>query len=169
MTVREMVRIGRYRIERPLRPLPPEEQSRIDAALEAVGLLGLADREVETLSGGEWQRALVARAVAQETPVLLLDEPIANLDLRYQEEVYALLKRLALDGRLVLVADHHLEIAASYADRVLLLHQGSIVADGPPAAVLTTERIAEVFDVRLDVFADPVAGSPRLSRPRGTT
>jgi iron complex transport system ATP-binding protein len=139
---------------------------RIESALESVGLQVLADREVETLSGGEWQRALVARAIAQDTPVLLLDEPVASLDLRYQDEVYVLLRRLADDGRLVIVADHHLEIAASYADRALLLRQGTIVADGPPDTVLTAETIADVFDVRLDVFADPVTGSPRLSRPR---
>lgn len=168
VTVREMVRVGRYRIERPLRPAPPEEGSRIETALESVGLSGLADREVETLSGGEWQRALVARAIAQDTPVLLLDEPVANLDLRYQDEIYILLRRLADDGRLVVVADHHLEIAASYADRALLLHRGTIVADGPPASVLTAETIRDVFGVRLDVFADPVTGSPRLSRPKAT-
>lgn len=168
MTVRQMVRVGRYRVERPLRPLPPAEESRIDAALESVGLLTLADREVETLSGGEWQRALVARAIAQDTPILLLDEPIANLDLRYQDEVYQLLRRLADAGRLVVVADHHLEVAASYADRILLLNRGAIVADGTPATVLTAETIGEVFDVRLDVFSDPATGSPRLSRPRAT-
>ena len=168
MTVREMARVGRYRIERPLRPLPPEEEPWIETALDSVGLLALADREVETLSGGEWQRALVARAIAQDTPILLLDEPVANLDLRYQDEVYVLLRRLADDGCLVVVADHHLEVAASYADRALLLHQGTIVADGSPEAVLTAETIADVFGVRLDVFADPVTGSPRLSRPRGT-
>lgn len=166
MTVREMVRVGRYRVQRPLRPLPDSEESRIDSALESTGIGHLANREVDTLSGGEWQRALIARAVAQDTPILLLDEPVASLDLRYQDEVYLLLRRLASAGRLILVADHHLEVAASYADRTLLLEAGKIVADGPPGDVLTSEKIASVFGVELDVFPDPVTGSPRLSRPR---
>jgi iron complex transport system ATP-binding protein len=78
-----------------------------------------------------------------------------------------LLRRLASEGRLVVVADHHLEVAASYANRLLLLHEGAIAADGSPGEVLVGDRIAEVFGVRLDVFADPVSGTPRLSRPRG--
>ncbi len=166
MTVREMVRVGRYRVQRPFRAVSTHEDETIEVALREVGLERLAEREVDTLSGGEWQRAMIARALAQQTPVLLLDEPIASLDLRYQDEVYSLLRRQASGGRLVLVADHHLEVAASYADRLLLLHRGTIVADGAAASTLTAQRIEEVFGVRVDVFADPVTGSPRLSRPR---
>lgn len=164
MSVREMARVGAYRVERPLRPLPAAESEKIDSALSLVGLEDLADRDVETLSGGEWQRAMIARAVAQDTPVLLLDEPIASLDLRYQEEIYLLLERLATQGRLILVADHHLEVAAAHASRLLLLREGRIVGDGGPEEILTPERIAEAFGVRVHVFRDPVTGAPRVSR-----
>jgi iron complex transport system ATP-binding protein len=165
MTVREMVRVGRYRIERPLRALPERDEARVTAVLGESDLLALADREAGTLSGGEYQRAVLARALAQETPLLLLDEPIASLDLRFQEEVYARLRRLADQGRLVLVADHHVELAADYADRLLLLRDGSVHADGPPREVLTSRRIQEVFGVERRLFPDPVTGSPRLARP----
>lgn len=164
MSVREMVRVGRYRMASPLRAIPGEEDA-IREAVDRVGLAALMNREVDTLSGGEWQRALVARAVVQEAPVLLLDEPVASLDLQYQDEVYQLLRDLAHEGKLVLVADHHLEVAASYADRILGIGDGRIVADGRPEQVLTTERIEQVFGVRVQVFPDPVTGTPRLSRP----
>lgn len=166
MTVREMVRVGRYRVERPLRPLPPSEEEAIDSALREVGLTSLAEREVETLSGGEWQRAMIARAIAQETPILLLDEPIASLDLRYQEEIYLLLRRLSSSGRLILVADHHLEVTAAHADRLILLREGRTIGDGPPEEILTAGNIEETFGVRAEVFPDPVTGTPRVSRPR---
>jgi iron complex transport system ATP-binding protein len=165
MTVREMVRVGRYRVEEPLRPLPEAEEERITSTLAQAGLGPLADRDAGTLSGGEYQRALLARAMVQATPLLLLDEPIASLDLRFQEEVYARLRELARSGRLVLVADHHIELAADHADRLLLLHEGRIAAEGVPREVLTGKRILEVFGVDRVVFSDPVSGSPRLARP----
>jgi iron complex transport system ATP-binding protein len=149
--------------ERPLWPLPAADEE-IHRARE-VGLDLLAEREVETLSGGEWQRAMIARAVAQDTPILLLDEPIASLDLRYQDEIYRLLRGLASSGRLILVADHHLETVAAHADRLILLREGRKICEGPPAEVLTAERIEETFAVRVRVFQDPVTGTPRLSRP----
>jgi iron complex transport system ATP-binding protein len=165
MTVREMVRIGRFRVERPLRPLPDMEERRITNVLADTGLTALADREAGSLSGGEHQRAVLARVLVQETPVLVLDEPIASLDLRFQEEVYERLRRLSRGGRLVLVSDHHVELAADYADRLLLLRDGAVRADGPAREVLTRESIREVFGVERQLFPDPVSGSPRLARP----
>jgi iron complex transport system ATP-binding protein len=167
MSLREMVRVGRYRLHRPLRESSDGEDRAIELAIADVGLEHFAERDVETLSGGEWQRALIARAIAQDTPILLLDEPVASLDLRYQDQVYRLLSSLAGRGRLVLVADHHLELAASHAERIIVLKAGRVVADGVPGSVLTSERIAEVFGVRIRVFPDPVTGTPRLSRPEG--
>ncbi|MBM3288130.1 MAG: ABC transporter ATP-binding protein [Candidatus Eisenbacteria bacterium] len=165
MSIREMVRVGRYRMHRPIAGAPAAEEAAIDGALRTVGLDDLAERPVDTLSGGEWQRAMIARALAQESPVLLLDEPIASLDLKYQDEVYRLLSRLAAGGRLLLVADHHIEVTAAYAERIILLHEGRVAADGPPRHTLTRERLAQTFGVEVEVFADPVSGSPRVSRP----
>ncbi len=165
MSVSEMVRVGRYRHGRG-RWADRSENSAVAGSLRAVGLAELGAREVDTLSGGEWQRALLARALAQETPILLLDEPVAGLDLRHQEEAYGLFRRLARDGKIVVLADHHIELAASYADRLILLREGRLIGDGPPAEILTSTRIAHAFGVCVDVFPDPVSGSPRLSRPR---
>jgi iron complex transport system ATP-binding protein len=165
LTVREMVRVARYRIERPLRPLPQSEESTIQAILDEASLGPFSEREASTLSGGEVQRALLARALAQATPVLLLDEPIASLDLRYQEETYTRLRALARSGKLVLVADHHVEVVADYADRLLLLSEGTLVADGPPSEVVTEEHLRTAFGIERTLFADPVSGSPRLARP----
>lgn len=165
VSVREMIRVGRTRVARPLRSLPRQEEQRVDRALAEVGLEAMADRPVDTLSGGEWQRALIARAVVQDTPILLLDEPVASLDLRFQDGTYRLLRRLACDGRLVLVADHHIETAAAFADRIVLLDRGRLAAEGPAAEVLDAGRIERVFGVRTEIFSDPVSGTLRLSRP----
>lgn len=168
MRVIDLVRVGRYRHRRKDGSGPAGREA-IRESLRSVGMESLAGREVDTLSGGEWQRALLARALAQETPVLLLDEPVAGLDLHHQEEAYRLFRRLAGEGKLVFVADHHIELAASYADRILMLCDGVLVGDGPPGQVLTRERVAQTFGVQVEVFADPVTGTPRLSRPRTTT
>ena len=166
MTVRDLVRIGRFRWSRPLAPTAIDDRE-IDAAIEAVELSGLCDRDVNALSGGEWQRALIARALAQSTPVLILDEPVASLDLLYQEQIYALLSRLAGQGRIVIVADHHVELAAAWADRMWVLGERRILADGRPESVVQAAQMKRAFRVDVDVFPDPVQGSPRLSRPRG--
>lgn len=165
MNLTEMVRVGLYRHNH-LFDKGLSDGAAIQESLRAVELEELADRDVETLSGGEWQRALLARALVQRTPVLLLDEPVAGLDLHHQEEAYQLFRRLAADGKLVIVADHHIELAASHSDRIVMLSRGSIVGDGPPREVLTRDRIERAFGVLVEVFDDPVTGGPRLSRPR---
>jgi iron complex transport system ATP-binding protein len=166
MTVREVLRVGRYRLHQQLRSPPEGEEETIEQVLSEVGIQHLVNRQVETLSGGEWQRALIARALVQETPAILLDEPVASLDLRYQEEIYCLLRRIADAGRLVLVADHHIELASAHAERLLVLGRGTLVADATPRRVLSSELLQRVFGVRVEVFDDPVTGTPRLSRPK---
>jgi len=109
---------------------------RVGAALERVGLEGLAERPPLTLSGGQQQRLVLAAAIATSPPVLVLDEPTAGLDPRARAAVFDLLAGLAADGTTVLVVDHDVELLAEAADRLLVLHDGRLVADGPPAAVL---------------------------------
>lgn len=160
-TVREMVALGRYPFLRERLRDRPEDGAVVASALQHVGLDALADRPIATLSGGEWQRALVARALAQEPIALLLDEPVANLDLRYQREIYELLRAISTErGVAVLVADHHLDLLAHYSDRLLLLDGGRIVAEGPARDVLTEERLAAVFHTAVRV--EDVDGRPRI-------
>ncbi|WP_269214607.1 ABC transporter ATP-binding protein [Nocardioides sp. cx-173] len=124
-------------------------------ALDRVGALHLADKPFDGLSGGERQRVLIARALAQESTHLLLDEPTNHLDVRYQHEVLDLARRLAVEGgHTVVVILHDLNLAATYCDRVLLLHRGAVVAAGSPDHVLTTEHLEPVYEVavrRLDL------------------
>jgi cobalamin transport system ATP-binding protein len=123
-------------------------------ALERLELMPYADRLLGTLSGGEKQRVVVARALAQEATVVLLDEPTAALDIGHQQQTFELLDELRQEGGLTLVAAmHDLTLAAQYADRVLLLDDGRVVADGAPAEVLTTGRLARHYNASVDVLS----------------
>ena len=106
-------------------------------SMERTGVEALSEREARALSGGEWQRVLIARALAQEAGVLLLDEPVANLDIRYQLEILRLLRALAAEGRAVVLVMHDIDLAARFCDRLAVLRKGRLYADGSPADVLT--------------------------------
>ncbi len=129
------------------------DREAVERALRLTGLEALVHRPVHTLSGGEQQRVLVARALAQDTPVILFDEPTTHLDLRYQMDILGLARRLAHEeNRAILVVLHDLNQAALFADTVALLHQGRIRDFGPPQRVLTPQRIREVYGVQSEVI-----------------
>ncbi|MFJ2632291.1 ABC transporter ATP-binding protein [Streptomyces sp. NPDC087422] len=162
LSVRDVVEFGRYphrgRWGRP----DPGGTGAVERALTLTGVEHLAARGVEHLSGGQLQRVWLASCLAQETGVLLLDEPTTYLDLRYQIELLDLIRDLADDhGIAVGVVLHDLDQAAAVADRVALLHDGRIVADGLPEDVLTPERLTEVYGIRVDVDTDPSTGRLR--------
>ncbi len=154
-TVRELVLMGRSpclrRFERPGRA--DEEAAR--RAIERMGLTALTDRPAAALSGGEWQRVLTARALCQNTPVMLLDEPTASLDIAYQLAVLKLLKELALEGRAVAVVLHTLPLALHYADTLYLLHGGRMAASGRPEEVLTQENLLSVYGIHGKIVGLP--------------
>ncbi len=135
-----------------------------DDALRATDTLALADRVITTLSGGERQRVFLARALAQQPSILLLDEPTSNLDVRHQLEILALARELAQErGIGVLVAVHELSLAARFCDRLILLCEGAIIAEGTPAAVLTAENLARAFQIDAQPYSDPFTHDLRLS------
>jgi iron complex transport system ATP-binding protein len=129
-----------------------DDLARAAAAMARVGIEALADRSVLELSGGELQLVLLARALAQDPRVLLLDEPTAHLDLRHRVQVSALVRELVREGRSALVVSHDLSLAARSGDRVALLRQGELRALGTPREVLTPARLREVFDVDTEVL-----------------
>lgn len=138
-----------------------EDYRRAREALRRVGALDLADRRVDELSAGERQNVVLARALAQETPILLLDEPTANLDIGHQIAVAQLVRELASDRRLaVLAAIHDLTLAALYCDRVALMSAGSIIATGPPEQVLTSGNILRAYNARVVILSGPSLPAP---------
>ncbi|MFF0648434.1 siderophore ABC transporter ATP-binding protein CdtA [Streptomyces tendae] len=167
LTVRDVVEFGRYPYRGRWGRPDPDGPAAVDRALALTGVDGLADRGADHLSGGQLQRVWLASCLAQETGVLLLDEPTTYLDLRYQVELLDLIRDLADDhGIAVGVVLHDLDQAAAVADRITLLEAGRIVADGPPEDVLTPERLTAVYGIRIDVDTDPLTGRLR-TRPIG--
>ena len=147
-TVREVVALGRAPHVGALARLGEHDRAAVEAALAATDLTAFAERSARRLSGGEQQRVMLAQALAQDTPALLLDEPTAHLDVRHQLDLLGRIAALAGTGRTVVAALHDLERAAAFAGRLLVLSDGRLVADGPPAAVLTEALLASVFGVR---------------------
>ena len=147
-TVEEVVALGRLPHEHPIRGLRPADRAAVAAAIDRVGVGHLLGRDARELSLGERQLVLLAMAVAQEAPVLLLDEPTVHLDLRHQVEVMDLLVDLnERDGTTVIAVLHDLALAAHFFPRVVVIDRARIVADGGPLESLTAERIREVFGV----------------------
>lgn len=147
-TVEEVVALGRLPHEHPVRGMRPGDRAAVAAAIERVGVGHLLGRDARELSLGERQLVLLAMAVAQDAPVLVLDEPTVHLDLRHQVEVMDLVGDLnARDGTTILAVLHDLGLAAHFFPRLILLDRGRVVADGAPADVLAPERIREVFGV----------------------
>ncbi|MEU2181370.1 ABC transporter ATP-binding protein [Streptomyces thermolilacinus] len=162
LTVRDVVEFGRYPYRGRWGKGDPGGRAAVDRALALTGVTELADRGVEHLSGGQLQRVWLAGCLAQETGVLLLDEPTTYLDLRYQVELLDLMRDLADDhGIAVGAVLHDLDQAAAVGDRIVLLHAGRVVADGLPEEVLTAERLTETYGIRVDVGPDPLTGRLR--------
>lgn len=160
-TVREVVEQGRYPQLGAWAMLRRRDDAAMRRALELTGLTALADRRLDSLSGGERQRAWIAMTLAQETGILLLDEPTTYLDVRHQIDLMNLVEHLRDDHAMtVVMVLHDLNQAARHADRIVALRGGRVRADGAPRAVLTPTVLREVFDVDAVVVDDPVTGRP---------
>jgi iron complex transport system ATP-binding protein len=165
LSVVEMVLLGRIPHKGPFERDDHRDREMVASCLDRVGCAAVASRSFHSLSGGEKQRVLVARALAQEADHLILDEPTNHLDIRYQTEILDLVADL---GVTVLAAFHDLGLAALYCDHVHLLAEGRLVASGPPEQVITSETVRLVYGADVLVIAHPDTGTPQLL-PRRTT
>ncbi|MFB7295730.1 ABC transporter ATP-binding protein [Streptomyces rubiginosohelvolus] len=161
LTVIDLVNRGRSPHQTWWRQWTKADEQAVHDALAATGTTDLADRAVDELSGGQRQRAWIAMAVAQGTPVLLLDEPTTYLDLAHQIDVLDLVVDLnRREGRTIVMVLHDLNQACRYADHVIAMKKGAIVAEGAPADVITAETVEDVFGLRCQVTTDPVSRTP---------
>ncbi|MGR3491937.1 MAG: ABC transporter ATP-binding protein, partial [Shimia sp.] len=161
LTVRELVAQGRFPHQTLLRQWSPGDRDAVDRAIALTDLHAFADRPVHALSGGQRQRCWLAMVLAQDTPLLLLDEPTTFLDLKVQVDLMALLARIvAEEGRTMLLVLHELNLAAAFADHIVMMKEGRIVAQGAGADVIRPEELQRVFELRSDVIADPLTGRP---------
>jgi iron complex transport system ATP-binding protein len=161
LTVADLVARGRHPHQAWYRQWSSDDEQAVAQALEWTGIADLAERPVDELSGGQRQRAWISMVLAQGTDLLLLDEPTTFLDLAHQVDVLELVRRLHREaGRTVVMVLHDLNFAARYADRLVAMRDGRIIAAGEPADVITEELLAEVFGLDARVIPDPVAGTP---------
>ena len=161
IAVADLVGRGRYPHQGWFRRWTPQDDEAVEEALRATDILDLADRAVDELSGGQRQRVWIAMALAQQTDVLLLDEPTTFLDVAHQVEVLDLLTDLnRTRGTTIVMVLHDLNLAARYTDHLVALREGRLVAQGAPRDVVTPELVAEVFGMTAQVVPDPVSGTP---------
>ena len=159
LTVRELVAQGRFPHQSLLRQWTQADEDAVNGAMETAGITDFADRSVDTLSGGQRQRCWVAMVLAQETELILLDEPTTFLDLKVQVDLMNLLTGLAHErGRTLVIVLHELSLAAAYADHLVMMKDGQIVASGDPDDIFTTDRLKQVFDLDASVLRDPASG-----------
>jgi iron complex transport system ATP-binding protein len=171
LSVREYVALGRYPHLGLWRSAGREDRRAVDDALALTETAPLLDRAITELSGGEWQRVRLARAVAQGGEAIVLDEPTTFLDIGHEMAMFELLATLAREGRAVLLVSHQLNLVARFADHIVLLHRGRVASAGSAADVMQGAVLERVYDWPLVVTRDPAVGAPALvplrARPRG--
>lgn len=167
ITVEDLVRRGRYPHQSFLQPPTSGDQAAVERALELVGMTDLRDRPVDELSGGQRQRAWIAMALAQETPILLMDEPTTYLDIAHQHEILSLVRRLNREeGRTIVLVLHDINDAMQISDWVVVMRDGRLQAEGTPERILTAERLASIYGLDCDVIHEPGSEKP-VFVPRG--
>jgi iron complex transport system ATP-binding protein len=160
--VREYVALGRYPHLGLWRAATKVDEMAVSDALEKAGVEDLADRDTDALSGGEWQRVRIARALAQKAPALVLDEPTTFLDVAHEMAIFELLSSLARSGLAVLLVSHQLNLVARFADTIVLLNAGKIATSGPPRDVMKADRLESIYGWPVVITHDPAVGAPAL-------
>jgi len=167
--VREYVALGRYPHLGLWKKASASDDAVVEEALALADVESLADRDTDALSGGEWQRVRIARALAQKTAALVLDEPTTFLDVAHEMAIFELLHSLSRSGLAVLLVSHQLNLVARFADNIVLLHEGKIATSGSPAEVMRADRLEAIYGWPVVVSRDPAVGAPALvplRRPR---
>lgn len=162
LVVREFIALGRFPHTGAWRTRSAADVRAIEAAIDRADIASLVDRRTDELSGGEWQRVRIARALAQEAPALVLDEPTTFLDVAHEMGVFELLDALARAGHAVLLVSHQLNLVARYAQALVLLHRGRVAAQGAPATVMSGPILEPVYEWPLVVIRDAAVGAPSL-------
>ena len=167
LTVRDYIALGRHPHAHRWSSVDRNGTAAIARAIEEAEVAPFIDRTTDELSGGEWQRVRIARALAQEAAALVLDEPTTYLDIAHEMSAFELLDVLARRQQAILVVSHQLNLVARFAQRVVLLHEGTVAAAGPPADVMRGDVLERVYDWPLVVTRDPAVGAPALLPLRG--
>lgn len=157
-TVRDMVMAGRYPYKKWWQQQGDEDDRIIEACMKYTDVLDMAERPIRALSGGQRQRVLLAKVLAQQTPVLFLDEPAAGLDLFYQEQIFRFCRELSARGKTVVMVVHELNLADRYCSRLMLLRQGNVLADAAPQQVLTDELLSAGYGTAIHARRNPETG-----------
>ncbi|UJP09293.1 ABC transporter ATP-binding protein [Microbacterium sp. KUDC0406] len=160
ITVADLVGRGRYPYQSVLSSWSHDDESAVESAMAATGITDLAERHVDELSGGQRQRVWIAMVLAQQTDILLLDEPTTFLDIGHQVEVLDLVTGLRDAGRTVVAVLHDINQAARYASHLVAMKQGRIVAEGAPSAIIDEQLLADLFGLRSKILIDPDTGTP---------
>ena len=160
ISVADLVARGRYPHQKLLRQWTPEDEEQVARAMEATGVTALADRAVDELSGGQRQRVWMAMALAQQTGILLLDEPTTYLDIAFQIDILDLCADLNEQGRTLVAVLHDLNQATRYATHLIAMKSGRVVASGDPSEIITAELVESVYGLKCEVIPDPQTGTP---------
>ena len=167
LRVEEFVALGRHMHRSAFGGMSDADHQAVQQAVHRAGIADALGRRTDTLSGGEWQRVRIARALAQAAPVLVLDEPTTFLDIAHEMAVFELLDELAKQGQTVLLVSHQLNLVARFASHIVLLHRGTVAAAGDATAVMRGEILERVYEWPLVVTRDPAVGAPALLPLRG--
>lgn len=167
--VEEIVLMGRFARQGRFEKASERDEEAVAEAMRLTEVAGMREKRLSQLSGGERQRVFIARALAQDTPLLLLDEPSSHLDIAYQVEIYGILKGLQKDrGKTVVVAEHNVNLAAAWAERLVFLKRGAIAAEGTAAETVTAANILAIFGADVDIRRNARSGLPEISLAAGT-
>ncbi|MGD2294811.1 MAG: ABC transporter ATP-binding protein [Candidatus Aminicenantes bacterium] len=163
-SVLELVHMGRYIHQGRLGGTQVADNNTIKEVMELTEIAPLQNKKIAHLSGGEQQRVFIARALAQDTPLLFLDEPSSHLDISYQVEIYRILNRLQEEkGKTILSTEHNINLAIPYSQRLMFLKEGRVFAQGPPEELITQSHIREVFQADVDIRENIRSGLPEIS------